>query len=311
MILSPDAIAALAQPLLLMLIAPGLQGFIKRLKAMLQGRQGPGVLQPYADLAKLLRKGAVVPETSSWIFAVAPTVTLSATIVASLLVPTVFLRAPLGVGDVLVLAGLLALARFAMALAALDTGSAFAGMGASREMAIASLVEPALVTAVLALGAAAGTMDLGGLAAAGAGAGWLALGPSHLLAAAALLVVAIAETGRLPVDNPDTHLELTMVHEGMLLEYSGRPLALLTLAAEVKQVVVLSLLAGLVLPWGLGAYLPVAITAYVVKLLGLGALLACIESAYAKLRILRLPDLMATAFALGGLSLIAHSVFGG
>jgi formate hydrogenlyase subunit 4 len=310
--MSPDQLLGLVlQPVALILLAPLLQGYIKRLKAALQGRQGPGLLQPYADLAKLLRKGAIVPDASSWIFLAAPVITLSATITAALLVPTVLPGNPLGVGDILVVAGLLALARFAMALASLDTGSAFAGMGASREMAIAALVEPALVIAVLALGATAGTMDLGGISASGVRAGWLALGPAHLLAGAALLVVAIAETGRLPVDNPDTHLELTMVHEGMLLEYSGRPLAALTLAAQVKQVVVMSLVVALVLPWGIGSPLPIAIGAFLVKLFGLGTLLACIESAYAKLRILRLPDLMATAFALGGLSLVAHSVFGG
>jgi formate hydrogenlyase subunit 4 len=209
------------------------------------------------------------------------------------------------------LVGLLALARFAMALAALDTGSAFAGMGASREMAIASLVEPALLVAVLALAIPAGSLDPGVLAASGQSSGLLAFGPAHLLAGAALLVVAIAETGRLPVDNPDTHLELTMVHEGMLLEHSGRPLALLVWAAQIKQIVVLSLLVALLIPWGLGAPLPLALAAYIVKLAGLGALLAAIETATAKLRILRLPDLLATAFALGGMATIANSMFGG
>jgi formate hydrogenlyase subunit 4 len=302
---------ALLQLVLVLLVAPGLQGGIKRLKAWFQGRPGPGPLQPYADLAKLLRKGVVVPEPSSWIFSLAPLVAFAATLTAAALVPIVLARSALGFGDVLVVAGLLALARFAMALAALDTGSAFAGMGASREMAIAALVEPALVAAVLALAVPAGTLDLAGLAAADLAAGLAALGPAHLLAGAALLVVAIAETGRLPIDNPDTHLELTMVHEGMLLEYSGRPLALLLWTAQVKQLLVLSLLAALLLPWGLGAPLPLALAAWLAKLAALGALLAGLETAYAKLRILRLPDLLATAFTLGGLSLVAHSIFGG
>jgi formate hydrogenlyase subunit 4 len=306
-----DPAGALLQMLLVLLVAPGLQGCIKRLKAFLQGRPGPSPLQPYADLLKLLRKGSVVPEPSAWVFSLTPVVTFSATLTAAALVPVVLVGGPLGFGDVLVVAGLLALARFVMALAALDTGSTFAGMGASREMAIAALVEPALVTAALALAVPARTLDLTGQAAAGLATGLSALGPAHLLAGAALLVVAIAETGRLPVDNPDTHLELTMVHEGMLLEYAGRPLALLVWAAQIKQALVLSLLAALVLPWGLGAPLPLALAAYLIKLLGLGALLAGIETACAKLRILRLPDLLATAFALGGLSLVAHSVFGG
>lgn len=306
-----DPASVLTQVLLVLLVAPGLQGYIKRLKALLQGRHGPNAGQPYADLAKLLCKGSVVPEPSSWIFGVAPIATFAATAGAAALVPTLMVRGTLGFGDVVLLAGLLALARFAMALASLDTGSAFAGMGASREMAIASLVEPALLAAVLALAVPAGTLDLGGLAAAGLASGANVFAPAHLLAGAALLIVAIAETGRLPVDNPDTHLELTMIHEGMLLEYSGRSLALLTWAAQVKQTIVLGLLAALLLPWGLGAPLPVALAAYLVKLAALGAVLAGIETAYAKLRILRLPELLATAFALGGLSMAAHSIFGG
>ena len=183
-------------------------------------------------------------------------------------------------------------------------------MGASREMAVAALVEPALLAAVFALAIPAGSTDPGRLASDGLAAGWAALGPAHLLAFGALLVVAIAETGRIPVDNPDTHLELTMVHEGMLLEYAGPHLAALQLAVFVKQALVLGLVSALVLPWGLGAPAPLAIAALVVKWVALGTLLATIESLYAKRRILRLPDLLASAFALGGLSLVARGVFG-
>ena len=306
-----DLLGAALQLLLALLLAPGLQGFIKRLKAFWQGRPGPSPCQPYADLAKLFRKRPIQPEPCSWVFGAAPLVTFGTTLAAVGLLPLVGPRPPLAAGDLILLAGLLALARFAMALAALDTGSAFAGMGASREMAIAALVEPALLVSVLALAIPAGTTEAGGIAAAGLAGGLLAFGPAHLLAGAALLIVAIAETGRLPVDNPDTHLELTMVHEGMLLEYAGPPLALLVWAAQVKQLLVLGLLAALLLPWGLGAPLPLALGAVLLKLAAFGALLATIESAYAKLRILRLPDLLATAFMLGGLSLVAHSVFGG
>lgn len=305
-----DPAGAVLQVLLLAFLAPALQGVIKRAKALWQGRQGPPLLQAYTDLWKLLRKEQLLPEPSSWVFRRAPWLVLGSTLVAAALVPLVAARTPLGGGDVLAIAGLLSLARFAQALAALDTGSAFGGMGASREMAITTLVEPALVAAIFALAIPAGTTDPGRLAEAGLAAGWGALGPAHLLALAALLIVAIAETGRIPVDNPDTHLELTMVHEGMLLEYSGPPLAALQLAALVKQALVLSLVAALLLPWGLGATWPVAAGALTLKLVGLGLLLATVESMYAKLRILRLPDLLATAFALGGLSLVARTVFG-
>jgi formate hydrogenlyase subunit 4 len=183
-------------------------------------------------------------------------------------------------------------------------------MGASREMAIAALIEPALLAAIFALAIPAGTTDPGQLAADGLASGWAALGPSRLLALGALLVVAVAETGRIPVDNPDTHLELTMVHEGMLLEYAGPQLAILQLAAFVKQALVLGLIAADVLTWGMCNPLPVALAEMVFKWAALGALLATVESVYVKLRILSLPDLLATAFTLGGLSLVARGVFG-
>ncbi len=299
------------QILLVILLAPALQGWIKQVKARWQSRQGPPLLQPYWDLWKLLGKESLRPEVSSWIFRGAPWLVLGATLTAAALVPMLSARGPLAAGDVIAIVGLLALARFAQALAALDTGSAFADMGASREMAVAALVEPALLVAVFALAIPVGSTDLGALAAAGLANGLGALGPAHLLALLALLIVAVAETGRLPVDNPDTHLELTMFHEGMLLEYSGPPLAALELAAFVKQVVVLSLVAALVLPWGIGAPLPIALVALALKLFTLGTLLACIESVTVKLRILRLPELLATACALGILSLMAQPVFGG
>jgi formate hydrogenlyase subunit 4 len=267
-------------------------------------------LQSYSYLTKLLRKQSLLPEPASWVFRAAPWLVLGATVTAATLVPLVSLRGPLGAGDVIAIAGLLALARFAQALAALDTGSAFGGMGASREMAIASLIEPALLAGIFALAIPAGTTDPGRLAADGLTSGWAALGPSRLLALGALLVIAVAETGRIPVDNPDTHLELTMVHEGMLLEYSGPHLAALQLAAFVKQATVLGLVAALVLPWGLGEIWPLALAALLVKWVALGALLATVESTNVKLRILRLPDLLATAFALAGLSLVARGVFG-
>jgi formate hydrogenlyase subunit 4 len=293
------------------LLAPLLQGLIKMAKARLQMRQGPPLLQPYADLWKLFRKGAVVPEPSSGVFRFAPWVVLGSTVAAAGLVPTVMSGSP-GVGDALLFAGLLALGRFWLAIAAIDTGSNFGHMGASREMAIAAVVEPALIGTLFALGVAAGTTDLGRLADARAAAGWAAaLEPGAWLAFAALLIVALAETGRVPVDNPDTHLELTMAHEGMLLEYSGRSLGLLHFAAQVKQIAVLGLIGALFVPWTLGGPILVGLVGWAAKLAVLGLGLAVIESANAKLRILRLPDLLATAAALGGLSLIARGALGG
>lgn len=291
-----------------LLVAPLLQGVIRSTKAFWQGRNGPPLLQSYADLEKLARKGAVIPEPTSWVFQLAPPVVLGATLLAAALVPIVGRESPLGVGDVILVVGCLALARFCLALAALDTGSSFGGMGASREMAISALVEPSLFVALFALAIPAGGTSIGQLVSAALPA---APGPAALLALGALLIVAIAETGRIPVDNPDTHLELTMVHEGMLLEYSGRRLMLLSLAALVKQTAILSLIVAVVAPWGITAAAPLALAIWLGKLAVLGIVLACVETAYAKLRILRLPDLLASAFALGGLSLVARAVLGG
>ena len=298
--------------LLALLLAPLLQGLIKTTKARLQMRLGPPVLQPYADLWKLLRKGVVEPETASPVFRLAPHVVLAATCAAAALVPTV--AAGGSFGDALLLGGLLAVGRFALALAAIDTASNFAHMGATREMAISAVVEPALIAGLFALALPANTTDLGGMALARASAGTGSLGPAALLALLAVLVVAIAETGRVPVDNPDTHLELTMVHEGMLLEYSGRRLGLLQLASHVKQIAVLGLIGALFFPWTLveaGAPLPVALVGYLIKLAVLGVALAVVETLNAKLRILRVPNLLGTAAALGGLSLVARATFGG
>jgi len=291
-----------------LLVAPLLQGLIKSCKAFWQGRHGPPLFQAYLDLAKLARKGAVVPDPASWVFQVTPPLVLGVTLLATAIVPIVGRRSPLGVGDVILVVGCLALARFALALAALDTGSNFGGMGASREMAISALVEPSLLITLFALAIPAGSTDLGRLVSA-ALAG--SAGPAALLAFGALMIVAIAEIGRIPVDNPDTHLELTMVHEGMLLEYSGRRLLLLTLAALVKQVTILSLIVAVVAPWGMTEALPLALAIWVGKLAVLGIVLASVETAYAKLRILRLPELLACAFALGGLSLVTRAVWGG
>jgi formate hydrogenlyase subunit 4 len=298
--------AAALQALLVALLAPALQGWIKCCKANWQGRQGPPLFQAYADLWKLLRKQPLLPEPASCVFRVAPWLVLAATLVVATLVPLIGLRGPLGAGDLIAVAGLLALARFAQALAALDTGSSFGGMGASREMAIASLVEPALVAAAFALAIPAGTTDPGRLASDGLAAGWAALGPAHLLALGALMVVAIAETGRIPVDNPDTHLELTMIHEGPLLEYAGRDLALLQWAMAARHWLMLALAAAIFLPHPGGfaaglALLPVAIGAVAV---GLGLL----ETLVAKLRILLVPRLLGAGAGMALLAVITRLV---
>jgi formate hydrogenlyase subunit 4 len=298
------------QLLLVLIVAPLLNGLIKSLKAHWQCRRGPGLLQPAADLAKYLARESVVSEHASWIFRGAPYVYFAAHLAAAGLVPMFFLHPPLeAIGDMIALIGLLALARFALAVAALDTGSNFGGMGTSRELAFAALVEPALLLGLFALAIPAGSTALADLVAGSH------LSASHLLAFGALFVVAIAETGRIPVDNPDTHLELTMAHEGMILEYSGRPLGLLLWATQIKQVVVLSLLAALFLPFGIAFdtsmfALGIGLAAFVVKLGVLGLALAAVETSFAKLRVFRVPDLLGAASVLSLLAVVAVFVVG-
>lgn len=304
------ALVLAGQLVLVLALAPLLQGMIKGVKAACQNRRGPGLLQPWHDVLKLLRRESVVSEHASWVYHAAPYVYVGAYLAAAALVPTFFVRPPLeALGDAIVVVGLFALARFALALAAIDTASNFGGMGMSRELAFAALVEPALLLALFALAIPVGSTALADLAAG------QRLGASLLLAFGALFVVAIAETGRIPIDNPDTHLELTMAHEGMILEYSGLPLGLIFWGAQVKQLVVLSLVAALTMPWGLArepapAAFVVGLAAYLAKIGLLGLALALVESSMPKLRVFRIPDLLGAASLLAGLAVVALFVVG-
>ncbi|MGH2603702.1 MAG: respiratory chain complex I subunit 1 family protein, partial [Dehalococcoidia bacterium] len=209
-----DPVLLSIQIVLVLVLAPLLQGMIKTIKARCQNRRGPGLLQPYRDVVKFLGRENVVSDQASWVFRWAPAVYAAAMVTAAVLVPSIAQRsAAAAVGDAVVFVGLLALARFALAIGALDTASNFGGMGASREVAFAALVEPALLLVLFAVALPVGSTSLTALVGDGAP------GAADLLACGALLIVVIAETGRIPIDNPDTHLELTMVHEGMLLEY--------------------------------------------------------------------------------------------
>jgi formate hydrogenlyase subunit 4 len=295
------AVLGLIQALLTLLVAPLLLGITKRVKARIEYRHGPPILQPYLDLAKWWRKESVESDAASPLTAAAPALVFAAVFVATLLVPIVGQRPPLeGWGDLLVVVGLMALGRFVLALTALDAGSAFGGMGSSREVAIATFVEPALLLALVGAALAAGSTDLGAIAALGVASGISWYTPALLLAAGAFAIVAVAETGHEPVDNPDTHLELTMIHEGMLLEASGPRLAILTYAAELKLVLVAGLFAAVFLPVGTAPDLAplsvvVALGAALAKLVGAAVVLGVLDACLAKLRILALPGLLATA----------------
>src|SRR5690349_1026960 len=292
------------QTLLLLALAPLVSGCIKNWKAKLQNRRGSPPWQPYLDLAKFLRKDMVISEHASWIFRAMPYVLFTSTLLAGLMVPLVSVSAPLSLfGGALAFVGLLALGRFFLALGGLDPASAFGGMGSSREMTLAAIAEPALMLAVFTVAISAGSTNLSQMLAIAQGPTWRLLNPAHVLAFAALFIVLLAETGRIPVDNPATHLELTMIHEAMILEYSGRYLALIEWSASIKQLVLMTLLVNIFFPVGIATTLqpaPLALSFLwlTVKLLALAAAIVIVETTNAKLRLFRVPDLLSTAFIL-------------
>ncbi len=303
------AMLTLAQAALLVLLAPLVSGVVQKLKARLQCRQGASVVQPYRDLAKLLRKGTVQSDTASGFYRAIPPLVLAAVVCSAAMVPVVVLPAAGGfnLGDAILLVGLLALARFLTAVGALDAGGAFGGMGASREMTLAPLVEPVLLLVVFSVAASAGSTDLARLAARRATDPAVWHSPD-LLAFAAALLLLLAETGRIPVDNPDTHLELTMIHEGMLLEQSGPALAAMALASHTKQVVVMALLGALFFPVGIAprpepALVVLALLAFLGKVAVLSLFVGLVESSYAKLRFFRLPQFLGIGFLCAFLAL--------
>ncbi len=307
--------AIVFQLLLLLVLAPLLSGCIKNWKAKLQNRRGPRIWQPYFDLIKFLGKDMVISEHASWVFSVAPYVVFLSSLLVGLMVPLVTTPAPLSLfGGALAIIGLLALGRFFLALAGLDPGSAFGGMGSSREMTLSALAEPALMLAIFTVAITAGSTDLSRMVGAFQGASLKLVNPAHLMAFAALFIVLLAETGRVPVDNPATHLELTMIHEAMLLEYSGRYLALMEWGASIKQLVLMAILVNLFLPVGLASdvsagSLGLALGVFLLKLFVLSAAVVLVETANAKLRLFRVPDLLSAAFVLATLALLSTFLF--
>jgi formate hydrogenlyase subunit 4 len=301
-------VALLAQGLqmaLVLLAAPLLTGFIRKIKARLQRRRGPPIIQPYRDLLRLLRKEVVLAENASWLFRVAPYLVFATTWVAASLVPTFASGLMFSwAADLIAIIALLGSARFFLALAGLDVGTSFGGIGSSREVMIASLAEPAMLLIVFTVALVAGSTQLSAVAAY-MGSPDAGLRVSLGLALIALVMVGIAENGRIPIDNPATHLELTMVHEAMVLEYSGRHLAMIELAASVKLLLYVSLLSCLFGPWGLAASessiyaYAVGLVSYAAKLAAGGVLLAVFEIIVAKMRVFRVPEFLGAALMLG------------
>ncbi|MEV6155728.1 NADH-quinone oxidoreductase subunit H [Nonomuraea sp. NPDC052129] len=292
--------------------APLLAGLMRQVRARLEGRAGAGVRQPWRDLRKLARKEPIAPHGTGYLFRAAPPLLAGTTLVVAAAVPLVTAASPLdGVADLFAVAALLALGSVALALGGLDTGTAFGGMGASREMTVLALVEPTILLAVFALSIRVGTTDLGAIVTETANSPLSVISPVSLLAAVALAVVTIAESGRIPVDNPSTHLELTMIHEAMILEYAGPDLALIEWASAMRLTVMLGLFAGLFAPVGIATagagpvMLLVAVVAFALKVALLGGLLAAGEVFMAKLRLFRIPELLAGSFLMALLAVAA------
>jgi formate hydrogenlyase subunit 4 len=307
-----------AQAALVLLVSPFVVGLIRKVKARLQCRRGASFFQPYSDLIKLLRKETVVSSHASWLFTATPYILFASTCIASLLVPVFLSRVPLNfAGDVITVVSLLTIGTFFLMLAGLDAGSAFGGMGSSREAIIFSLTEPAMMLSIFAVGLTAGSTNLSTIVHNTALMnGIVSDPPPHLMALAALFIVTLAETGRVPVDNPATHLELTMIHEAMVLEYSGRYLALIEWASALKLLLFLTLLSNVFAPWGIAteaepARMVLAVGAWAVKVSLLAVVIGVVESIFAKLRLFRVTDLLGAAFILALLALIFFYILRG
>ena len=306
-----SALVQIFQALLLLLLAPLAAGFVSTCKARLQNRRGAGVLQPWRNLRKLFCKEVVMASHASWIFRTAPYVVFTATVMAASVVPALLVDTPLSLtADVIALVALLALARFFLALAGMEIGTPFGGMGASREMTFSALAEPAMLMSIFVLSLSAHSTNLTTMINHTIHTPF-ALHPSLAFAMAAMLMIALAENGRIPIDNPGTHLELTMIHEAMILEYSGRHLALMEWASMVKLLLFATLIIDLFMPWGITIHadptgVAIAFGLWVVKVVGLLLALALVETGMAKLRLFEVPEYLSGAFVIAFLGLLAH-----
>jgi len=304
---------ALVQTLLFVILAPLLVGWVKWCKCHLQNRKAPSLLQPYWDLLKLTRKQPVVSHQASWLFILAPYIIFSATVLAVTVIPLIAVDLPTATSaDVIVLVGFLAFARFFLTLAGLDVGTAFGGMGSSREMMISTMAEPAMLMAVFTITMTASTTNLSFMIDHIMQEG-LVLRPSFIFALFALILVAISETGRIPVDNPGTHLELTMIHEAMILEYSGRHLALIEWASQLKLMLYGVLIINIFFPWGIAETFTVDALGYglltlIGKLAVLALLLTIVETLFAKMRLFRVQEFLSFAYLLGLLGMLSHII---
>lgn len=293
-------------------VAPLIQGIVKKTKALLQGRYGSPIWQPYYDLQKYMKKDEVISVHASWLFFITPYVVFAAMIAVVAMIPAFMTQTLLSfTGQVVLLVYLLGMARFFTALAGIDTGSSFGAMGSSRDMFVSAIVEPILFLVLLAVALPMKTLNLSLIAGRVAASHTLFLSPIFYLVLLAFFIVVVAETGRIPVDNPDTHLELTMIHEGMLLEYSGKRLGLMMWSAWIKQALMYTLLIDFCLPWGIsmeshGWMLLSGAALWFLKLVIVAVVMAFVEMSYAKIRFFRIPRLLSAAFALAIIAIVTE-----
>lgn len=303
----------LLQVLLLLTLAPLFLGWVRMVKCWMQGRTSAGLLQPYRDFAKLFAKEVLLAENASWVFRFTPYLVFGTAVLAGAIVPIVSVDLPLSPSaDVIVIIGLFAVARFFTALAGMDIGTAFGGMGSSREMMISSLAEPAMLMAIFTVSLANKSTSLSHIVQVICTTGF-SIKPSLAFALLAFILIALAETGRVPVDNPSTHLELTMVHEAMILEYSGRHLALIEWAGAMKLFLFVAIGIASFAPWGIATAdhvlaLPIALLLMVVKFALVGVAIVLIETGFAKMRIFRVPEYLGAAFMLATLGMLSFFI---
>lgn len=301
----------LVQAAALILISPLVTGIIRKLKALMQNRAGASVFQPYRDLLKLLRKETVVSENASFLFRAIPLVCITSMVLLAAMTPFLYSSVAAPYADVIAMVYIFTMFRFAMVLGGLEGGSSFGGMGSSREAMMSVLIEPALLISIMTLSAMTGAgFDITEISSSIIGAGAAAISPALLLAGTSFLITMVAENTRVPFDNPDTHLELTMVHEGMLLEYSGKGLAFMEMASMLRLTIFMALLGTLFFPWGTAvtmtpSALALSIVTIAIKMLVITFGIALLESTIAKMRVFRMPNMLTASFALSLMAMIS------
>lgn len=309
--LTEATIISLIQAIILIAISPLITGLIRKFKAMMQHRIGSSIIQPYRDILKLFRKDSVISESTSWMFRLIPYICLSSMILIALMIPFMFTEIIAPYGDLIALVYLFTLYRFAMVLGGLEGGSCFGGMGSSREMMMSVLIEPALLLSIMAIAVlSGGGTDISSIPTMLCDMGFVAFCPALILAASSFIITMLAENARIPFDNPSTHLELTMVHEAMLLEYSGRDLGMMELSAEMRLTIFMAMLSSLFFPWGIATTtapfdLFMGFVVVMVKMIAIAFMIALLESSWTKSRLFKTPNLLTASFVLSLLAMVS------